>query len=103
MLPRNARGPLTDAGLGGKDAVLAIHHVRSLLECVQFVRKTAVHVITTRVLVALLAGIAMKLPWFERARRLRKVEAARPRKKSAKHVGHKVAVLTPVRTFVLLS
>jgi hypothetical protein len=48
--------------------VLTIHNMRSLLECTQFVRRTAVqtavHVITSAVLVALLAGIAMKLRWF---------------------------------------
>jgi hypothetical protein len=48
--------------------VLTIHDMRSLLECIQFVRRTAVqtavNVITTGVLVALLAGIAMKLRWF---------------------------------------
>ena len=63
-----ARRALSDVGLGGKDAVLTIHDMRSLLECIQFVRRTAVqtavHVITTGVLVALLAGIAMKLRWF---------------------------------------
>jgi len=41
---------------------------RSLLECISFVRRTAVqtavHVITTGVLIALLTGIAMKLRWF---------------------------------------
>jgi hypothetical protein len=41
---------------------------RSLLECIQFVRRTAVqtavHVITTGILIALLTGIAMKLRWF---------------------------------------
>ena len=41
---------------------------RSLLECIQFVRRTAVqtavHVITTATLIALLTGIAMKLRWF---------------------------------------
>jgi hypothetical protein len=63
-----ARRALTDVGLGGKDAVLTIHDMRSLLECIQFVRRTAVqtavHVITTGVLIALLTGIAMKLRWF---------------------------------------
>jgi hypothetical protein len=63
-----ARRALTDVGLGGKDAVLTIHDMRSLLECIQFVRRTAVqtavHVITTGALVALLAGIALKLRWF---------------------------------------
>ena len=45
-----------------------IHDMRSLLECIQFVRRTAVqtavHVITTATLIALLTGIAMKLRWF---------------------------------------
>ena len=63
-----ARRALSDVGLGGKDAVLTIHDMRSLLECIQFVRRTAVqtavHVITTAALIALLTGIAMKLRWF---------------------------------------
>ena len=63
-----ARRALSDVGLGGKDAVLTIHDMHSLLECIQFVRstavQTAVHVITTVVLIALLTGIAMKLRWF---------------------------------------
>jgi hypothetical protein len=63
-----ARRALTDVGLGGKDAVLTIHDMRSLLECIQFVRRTAVqtavHVITTGALIALLTGLAMKLRWF---------------------------------------
>ena len=63
-----ARRALSDVGLGGKDAVLTIHDMQSLLECIQFVRRTAVqtavHVITAAALVALLTGIAMKLRWF---------------------------------------
>lgn len=63
-----ARRALADVGLGGKDAVLTIHDMRSLLECIRFVRRTAVqtavHVITTGILIALLTGIAMKLRWF---------------------------------------
>lgn len=59
-----ARRALCDVGLGGKDAVLTIHDMRSLLECIQFVRRTAVHVITTGILIALLTGIAMELRWF---------------------------------------
>ena len=59
---------LSDVGLGGKDAVLTIHDMQSLLECIQFVRRTAVqtavHVITAAALIALLTGIAMKLRWF---------------------------------------
>jgi hypothetical protein len=41
---------------------------RSLLECIQFVRRTAVQTavngITNGALIALLTGIAMKLRWF---------------------------------------
>ena len=37
-----ARRALGDVGLGGKDAVLTIHDMRSLLECISFVRRTAV-------------------------------------------------------------
>ena len=63
-----ARRALSDVGLGGKDAVLTIHDMQSLLECIQFVRRTAVqtavHVITAAALIALLTGIAMKLRWF---------------------------------------
>lgn len=63
-----ARRALNDVGLGGKDAVLTIHDMRSLLECIQFVRRTAVqtavHVITTGVLIALLTGIVLKLRLF---------------------------------------
>ena len=63
-----ARRALSDVGLGGRDAVLTIHDMRSLLECIQFVRRTAVqtavHVITTGILIALLTGIAMKLRSF---------------------------------------
>lgn len=48
--------------------MLTIHDMRSLLECISFVRRTAVqtavHVITTGILLALLAGVAMKLRWF---------------------------------------
>lgn len=69
MLERAAEeGALSDVGLGGNDAVLTIHDMRSLLECIQFVRRTAVqtavHVITTGALIALLTGIAIKLRWF---------------------------------------
>lgn len=63
-----ARRAPSDVGLGGKDAVLTIRDMRSLLECIQFVRRTAVqtavHIITTGLLIALLTGIAMKLRWF---------------------------------------
>jgi hypothetical protein len=41
--------------------VLTTHDMRSLLECISFVPRTAVHFITTGTLVALLASSAMKL------------------------------------------
>jgi hypothetical protein len=63
MLERAAKGArraLSDVGLGG--AALTIHDMRSLLECISFVRRTAVHtavhVITTGILIALPTGIA---------------------------------------------
>jgi hypothetical protein len=50
--------------------VLTILDKRSLLECIQIVRRTAVqtavYVITTGVLIVLLVGIATKLRWFAR-------------------------------------
>ncbi len=60
MLARAAeeggRRALKEVGLGGKDAVLTIHNMKSLLECIQFVRctavQTAVNVMATGVLIA---------------------------------------------------
>ena len=50
--------------------MLTIHDMRSLLECIQFVRgtavQTAVNVSSTGILIALLPGIAMKLLWSAR-------------------------------------
>ncbi len=63
-----ARRALADAGLDGKEAALDIRDLRSLLDCIRFVRRTAVqttvHLITTGVILALLAGIALKLKVF---------------------------------------
>jgi hypothetical protein len=63
-----ARQALHDVGLGGQDAVLTIHDMRSPRECIHFVRrivvKTAVNVITPSALIALLVGIATKRRWF---------------------------------------
>jgi Family of unknown function (DUF6127) len=63
-----ARRALNNVGRGGKDAVLTIHDVQSLLECTSSSAapqyRTAVHVTTTGVLVALLAGISLKPRWF---------------------------------------
>jgi len=63
-----ARRALADAGLDGKDAALDIRDLRSLLDCIRLVRRTAmqtaVRMITTGVMLALLAGIAIKLKIF---------------------------------------
>ena len=48
--------------------MLTSHDMRSPVDSTSFVRRTAVqtavHVITTGVLIALLTGIAMKVRWF---------------------------------------
>lgn len=63
-----ARQALADVGLDGKDAALDIRDLRSLLDCVRFVRRTAVqttvHLITTGLILAMLAGVALKLKIF---------------------------------------
>jgi hypothetical protein len=65
---QGAKRALADVGLDGKDAALDIRDLRSLLECLRFVRRTAVQtavrMITTTVMLALLAGIAIKLRIF---------------------------------------
>ena len=65
---QGARRALADVGLDGKDAALDIRDLRSLLDCIRFVRRTAVqtsvHLITTGVILALLAGISVKLKIF---------------------------------------
>ncbi|WP_216821507.1 DUF6127 family protein [Tabrizicola sp. TH137] len=63
-----AKRALADAGLDGKEAALDIRDLRALLDAIRFVRRTAVqsavHLITTGVILALLAGIALKLKIF---------------------------------------
>ncbi|HXF89617.1 MAG TPA: DUF6127 family protein [Xanthobacteraceae bacterium] len=65
---RGARRALADVGLEGKEAALDIRDLRALLECVRLVRRTVVQtivrLITTGILLALLAGIAVKLKLF---------------------------------------
>jgi hypothetical protein len=65
---RGARRALADVGLEGKDAALDVRDLRGLIECIRFVRRTAVQttvrLITTGILLALLAGIAIKLKLF---------------------------------------
>lgn len=63
-----ARRALANVGLDGEEAALDIRDLRSLLDCIRFVRRTAVqtavHLITTGLMLALLAGIAIKLKIF---------------------------------------
>ena len=63
-----AKRALADAGLDGDEAALDIRDLRSLLDCIRFVRRTAVqtavHLITTGIMLALLAGLALKLKVF---------------------------------------
>ena len=63
-----AKRALADVGLDGSEAALDIRDLRSLLASIRFVRRTAVqttvHIITTSVILALLAGIALKLRIF---------------------------------------
>jgi hypothetical protein len=65
---RGARRALTDVGVEGREAALDIRDLRALIECLRFVRRTAVQtivrLITTGILLALLAGIAIKLKLF---------------------------------------
>ena len=63
-----AKRALADVGLDGTEAALDLRDLRSLLASIRFVRRTAVqttvHIITTSVILALLAGIALKLKVF---------------------------------------
>ena len=63
-----ARRALADVGLDGSEADIDVRDLRSLLASIRFVRRTAVqttvHIITTDVILALLAGIALKLKVF---------------------------------------
>jgi len=60
-----AKRALADVGLDGDEAALDIRDLRSLVDCIRLVRRTAmqtaVRMITTGVMLALLAGIAIKL------------------------------------------
>ena len=63
-----AKRALADVGLDGDEAALDIRDLRSLVDCIRLVRhtamQTAVRMITTGVMLALLAGIAIKLKIF---------------------------------------
>ena len=63
-----AKRALADVGLDGDEAALDIRDLRSLVDCIRLVRRTAmqtaVRMITPGVMLALLAGIAIKLRIF---------------------------------------
>ncbi|MFN4282448.1 MAG: DUF6127 family protein [Alphaproteobacteria bacterium] len=63
-----ARRALQEVGLDGDDAVDDIRDLRSLLGCMRLAKRTAVQtvvrLITTGLLLALMAGIAIKLKLF---------------------------------------
>jgi len=65
---KGAERALADVGLDGEEAALDIRDLRSLLDYVRLVCRTAiqtvVRMITTGVMLALLAGIAIKLKVF---------------------------------------
>lgn len=63
-----ARRALQEVGLDGDDAADDIRDLRSLLGCMRLAKRTAVQtvvrLITTGILLALMAGIAIKLKLF---------------------------------------
>ena len=63
-----ARRALADVGLDGPEAAIDIRDLRTLLESLRLARRTAwqtiVRLITTGLLLALIAGIAVKLKLF---------------------------------------
>lgn len=65
---RGARRALTDVGLEGPDAAIDIRDLRTLLAALRLARRTAwqtsVRLLTTGLLMALIAGVAVKLKIF---------------------------------------
>ena len=65
---KGARRALSDVGFEGEDAALDIRDLRSLVDCIRLVRRTAVRtavrLLTTGLLLALLTGAAVKLRLF---------------------------------------
>ena len=64
-----ARRALADVGLDGTEAAMDVRDLRGLLTSIRFVRRTAVQtavrILTTGIILALLAGIALKLKVFD--------------------------------------
>ncbi len=65
---KGARKALADVGLEGPEAAIDIHDLRTLLASLRMARRTAwqttVRLITTGMLLALIAGVAVKLKIF---------------------------------------
>jgi len=65
---QGARRALADVGLDGPEAAIDIHDLRTLLESLRMARRTVwqtvVRVLTTGLLLALIAGVAVKLKLF---------------------------------------
>jgi len=63
-----AKRALADVGLDGQEAAFDIRDLRALLASIRFVRRTAVQttvrLISTGIILALLAGIALQLKVF---------------------------------------
>ena len=63
-----ARRALADVGLDGTEAAMDVRDLRALVDSIRLVRRTAmqtaIRMITTGVILALLAGIALKLKIF---------------------------------------
>jgi hypothetical protein len=59
-----ARRALANAGLDGAEAALDIRDLLSMLAFICFMRRTALHLVTTGLILALLVGIALKLKIF---------------------------------------
>jgi hypothetical protein len=63
-----AKRALTDVGLDGRDAAIDIRDLRSLLDSIRLIRRTALQTIarmlTTALIIALIAGIAVKFKLF---------------------------------------
>lgn len=63
-----AKRALADVGLDGRDAAVDIRDLRSLLDSIRLIRRTALQTIarmlTTALIIALIAGIAVKFKLF---------------------------------------
>ncbi|MDA0782442.1 MAG: DUF6127 family protein [Proteobacteria bacterium] len=65
---KGARCALADVGLDGEDAANDIRELRSLMSALQLAKKTAwqtfIRIVTSGIMLAIMAGIAIKLKLF---------------------------------------